>query len=105
MARYIDVEPLEDKLKEHIRKTESELMLGALSTFLRLLDITPTADVAPVRHGHWQITDAYPHNVYCSECHTKYAQTHWAVWEDGSMPRRYCPNCGARMDGDENEID
>lgn len=46
--RYIDVEPLEDKLKEHIRKTESELMLGALSTFLRLLDITPTADVVPV---------------------------------------------------------
>lgn len=31
--RLIDVEPLEDKLKEHIRKTESELMLGALSTF------------------------------------------------------------------------
>ena len=103
--RYIDVEPLEDKLKEHIRKTESELMLGALSTFLRLLDITPTADVVPVRHGHWQITDAYPHNVYCSECHTKYAQTHWAVWEDGSMPRRYCPNCGARMDGEDDEID
>ena len=103
--RYIDVEPLEDKLKEHIRKTESELMLGALSTFLRLLDIKPTADVVPVRHGHWQITDAYPHNVYCSECYTKYAQTHWAVWEDGSMPRRYCPNCGARMDGEDDEID
>lgn len=48
MARYIDVEPLEDKLKEHIKKTESELMLGALSTFLRVLDITPTADVVAV---------------------------------------------------------
>lgn len=65
----------------------------------------PSEDVAPVRHGCWQITDAYPHNVYCSECHTKCAQTHWAVWEDGSLPRRYCPNCGARMDGDGNEID
>lgn len=48
MARYIDVEPLEEKLKEHIKKTESELMLGALSTFLRVLDITPTADAVPV---------------------------------------------------------
>ena len=47
MARYIDVEPLEDKLKEHIKKTESELMLGALSTFLRVLDITPTIDAVP----------------------------------------------------------
>lgn len=60
----------------------------------------PAADVAPVRHGRWQITDCYPHNVYCSECHRRFAQTHWAVWEDGSLPREYCPNCGARMDGE-----
>ena len=60
----------------------------------------PAADVAPVRHGWWQITDAYPHNVYCSECHKRFAQTHWAVWEDGSLPREYCPNCGAKMDAD-----
>ena len=58
----------------------------------------PSVEAEPVRHGHWQITEAYPHNVYCSECHTKFAQTHWAVWEDGSLPRHYCPRCGARMD-------
>lgn len=57
-----------------------------------------TVDAEPVRHGHWHITDAYPHNVYCSECHTRFAQTHWAVWEDGSLPRNYCPHCGAKMD-------
>jgi len=62
------------------------------------IDAIPAADVAPVRHGRWQITDAYPHNVYCSECHTRFAQTHWAVWEDGSLPRAYCPNCGSKMD-------
>lgn len=49
--------------------------------------------------GEWQITDAYPHNVYCSVCHKRFAQTHWAVWEDGSLPRNYCPNCGAKMEG------
>ena len=49
------------------------------------------------RTGHWHITDAYPHNVYCSECHKRFAQTHWAVWEDGSLPRNFCPNCGAKM--------
>jgi len=31
----------------------------------------------------------------CSECHTRFAQTHWSVWKDGSLPRNFCPNCGA----------
>ena len=50
------------------------------------------------KKGYWHITDAYPHNLYCSECHARFAQTHWAVWEDGSLPRNYCPNCGAKME-------
>lgn len=56
------------------------------------------------RSGTWQVTDAYPHTVYCSECHARFAQTEWAVWEDGSLPRSYCPNCGARMEADDGEI-
>jgi DNA-directed RNA polymerase subunit RPC12/RpoP len=70
---------------------------------MRDTECFPAADVVPVRHGRWQITDAYPHNVYCSECHKRFAQTHWAVWEDGSLPRSYCPDCGAKMQGDANE--
>lgn len=49
------------------------------------------------QEGTWQITDAWPHNVYCSVCHAKFAQAHWEVWKDGSLPRNYCPNCGADM--------
>ena len=47
--------------------------------------------------GHWDITSAYPHNIHCSVCHKRFAQTHWEVWKDGSLPRNFCPNCGAKM--------
>lgn len=53
--------------------------------------------------GHWLITDTYPHNVYCSVCHTRCAQTHWSVWRDGSLPRKFCPHCGSKMEREGNE--
>ena len=74
----------------------------------RRIKTLPPVDAVPVRRGKWKITDAYPHNVYCSECYTTFAQAHWSVWEDGSLPRNYCPNCGADMreedksDGNDN---
>lgn len=54
----------------------------------------------PVKHGKWEITEAYPHIVYCSECHKRYAQGNWPVWNDKDtpLPRNFCPNCGAKMD-------
>ena len=66
--------------------------------FKRDIEAIPAADVAPLVHGKWEITDAYPHNVHCSVCHKLFAQTRWEVWQDGNLPRKYCPNCGAKMD-------
>ena len=63
------------------------------------------ADVAPVRHGRWLTTDAYPHHLYCSVCYKTYAKN--AKWvNELDLPTNYCPNCGARMDKeDEHEAD
>lgn len=72
------------------------LIVGSFKGLEKRLQAVPS--VQPKRkQGEWQITDAYPHNVYCSNCHVRFAQTHWAVWEDGSLPRNYCPNCGVPM--------
>lgn len=60
-----------------------------------LIDIINNSE--PKREASWQITKAYPHNVYCSYCHKRFAQTHWEVWENGTLPRNFCPNCGARI--------
>lgn len=57
----------------------------------------PTVD--PVKHGWWK--KAYADHVafgerplyrYCSECR-----------EVTVFPYKFCPHCGAKMDGDENE--
>ena len=92
---------------------ESDYELGARNQYdadvLALKTVPPAQPSSSCGHekdaqsgrkrGKWNITDAYPHNVYCSECYTRFAQTHWAVWEDGSLPRNFCPNCGADMRG------
>lgn len=75
------------------------------------LDIIPTADVAPVRHGHWDVREPMP-------MHDIKGNLSWGNWyvctgcgfattaiEGHITQYKYCPNCGARMDGGNNEID
>ena len=54
------------------------------------IDIQPTVDAVPVRHGKWMVTPVY---IKCSECGESFML----------IPQNYCPNCGARMDGDRDE--
>ncbi|MCR1907470.1 hypothetical protein [Flavonifractor plautii] len=69
-----------------------------------LLSKLPAADVAEVRHGRWDASDRYKFLdgstcIRCTECGAalhldEYQKYHW----------HYCPNCGARMDEeDEHE--
>ena len=52
----------------------------------------PAADVAPVRHGEWEIVVGSNGNEYmvCTCCR---------VSQDLTGVFTYCPNCGAKMDG------
>ena len=55
------------------------------------------ADVAPVRHEHWIEHKHFHHAHYidstyeCSECKV-----------EEPLTSDYCPNCGAKMDGDDH---
>lgn len=61
------------------------------------------ADVAPVRHGHWfkEIGDemltangfVHQNKYVCSCCG-------WSCCCEFKLRWHYCPNCGAKMDGD-----
>jgi hypothetical protein len=55
----------------------------------------PSADVAPVRHGHW--IKISPAGIYeCSECGKNVMTSDIEAYE-------YCQGCGARMDGEKCE--
>ena len=54
------------------------------------LDLQPTVDVTPVRHGKWEHSLLY---VKCSVCHYVLANEAFC----GGV-FNYCPSCGAKMD-------
>lgn len=58
----------------------------------RLLSI-PAADVAPAVHGRWKVSCGLIECQNCGEIYSARGGNEGKAWN-------YCPNCGARMDGD-----
>lgn len=83
------------------REDVKRLVNNNFSGLLAAIDSIPAADVAPVRHGRWQYnTDFY---VWCcSECGKNPTKGTGVVTTAEKLPA-YCPHCGARMDGAEDE--
>lgn len=89
MAEYINKEAVRDALYE----ADAILMSG-----LKILNQFPAADVAPVRHGRWIGKNSpYDVNIHiCSVCRGQVSIL--------GNKLRFCPYCGARMDGgDKND--
>lgn len=60
------------------------------------VDAIPAADVAPVKHGRWKLEENWEtgYGVYvhvCTACN--------AITPVNVSRYKYCPNCGAKMDG------
>ena len=59
------------------------------------VDDMPAADVQPVKRGTWENTNT-PNQLRCSNCEI----IHFiAQYPHGEI--NYCPNCGAKMDGEQ----
>ena len=104
MAEYIKREALIDavesidwysvykgKLTAGAPNTENALYKA--SSIYAVIDNAPSADVAPVRHGRWVEKEKYTFGIMydCSLCENRIL--------DNGHPWNYCPNCGAKMDG------
>ena len=57
----------------------------------------PAADVAEVVHGQWYMLDDCANaGLYCSACSRRVHREEFAYKK---LKSKYCPHCGARMDG------
>ena len=84
MSEYIERKALRDTLYD----ADAITMSG-----VKILNQFPGADVAPVRHGRWIAS----HDEFCACSICKYPV--YLMWDQTN----YCPNCGAKMDGELNE--
>ena len=93
MSDYIKREDVENMLADADLIFDGEY-LGYCRDDI-LIDKIPAADVTPVKHGKW-IGGTFNYFRYCSECNKA---EHYINILNGQ--RKYCPNCGARMDLEE----
>lgn len=85
--------------KDHYdREHGNEHFIFGIESVIEFVENLPAADVAPVRHGRWNDINPTVLNpgvnwvCRCSLCGCPQDYKH-----------NYCPNCGALMDGKEDE--
>lgn len=97
MAEYIDKKLAIDLMRRSSYLSDGDLLEVNGNLAKAMIEAEPAADVATVVHGYWFI-DERPESdrkVTCSVCEEpvfRYLDT--IDWRP-----KYCPHCGAKMDG------
>ena len=82
---------------------------ASISSLIDAINRTPAADVEPVRHGRWKV---YFHSYYCGidadgdpvfRDRVVYCCSNPKCRRKTVIKENYCPSCGAKMQGAENE--
>ena len=98
MTEYIEREAAIDAIMKVYVRTAGykarERVFEAKEAVHRL----PVADVAPVVHGRWKPSGGLLECQNCGEIYSTRGGNEGKAWN-------YCPNCGARMDGDSDAFD
>ena len=100
MAKYINAEKFEREMYHEAFETDSDMQKWDSGCWIRYkmfencIVQQPAADVVEVIHGEWIKADSMPRSAKCSECNCWI--TRHTINENWF---RYCPHCGAKMDG------
>lgn len=100
MAEYIEREAVLKWFEPYLGVGETWVEIHPV---LDAIHTSPAADVAPVVHGRWILIAENSTGLiyYCSSCE-KYINPNENDVAHGRAKEKpdYCPNCGARMDGE-----
>ena len=102
MTEYIEREATIELLRS-LGSRDYRREKGTIQEAIKMVsfpEYTPSADVAPVRHGRWILErepDGKPYCFHCSVCDDDFHYIGITVAYD------YCPNCGAKMDGGDGD--
>lgn len=100
--RLIDAEFLIGVIATRIKLGRCELANDIYQMFIDVINVIPTVEAEPVKHGKWLNEPPYTaggkylKGQECSICHSYFVS-------DGNKPysnHPYCPQCGVKMDGD-----
>ena len=100
MSEYIS----KNRVKDFIHATNSTHGFTSYEDYVWLMEAvinTPAADVQLVKHGKWERINpehALIGKYRCSLCRKSHMMNRTEVTNF-----QYCPNCGAKMDGDLDE--
>lgn len=101
--RLIDADAAKRKIIDEALKVISELNINTFAIVSGLInmfdcqDDFPTIEAEPVRHGEW-LNSGINGTVSCSLC----MFTDFFANQNRVMLFKYCPSCGAKMDGGDN---
>lgn len=105
MTKYIDADNLINELSAACMPIYEKGITGILGDNSSIADIIneqPTADVQEVNRGYW-IPERNPdenNRIQCFHCSVCDDDFHYI---GAFVATKYCPNCGARMDGVAND--
>ena len=91
--RLIDADALNEKL------CKTTIFIKDGGVFQRMINDAPTVDAEAVQ-GEWIDIDNYYRLATCSHCHKV---TMFEKWGEYTQPYNFCPNCGAKMGGNNHD--